>query len=210
MRALFILSLVAAAVPAGVRERYSVVGVAADDTLNLRRAPEASAEIVAQIPPDATGLVSTGEIQRTGATLWRRVVYDGKRGWVSARFLRKEALAADTWKPDEVFYEPLSCVGDEPLWMIKVARDGQTAVQGDGLCEGATNLRAKRAEPGKRPNSYRMEVAGADGRACVTLQIRRTGRCRNDADQPEDYELVAQGATGAVSKGCCNPLRAEP
>ncbi len=68
--------------PAAV-EGYDVAGVAADDVLNIRAEPDASAEIVGTYPPDATGVRTSGN----AAGDWWEVEFDGATGWVNSTFL---------------------------------------------------------------------------------------------------------------------------
>jgi hypothetical protein len=83
---------------------WSVTGVAAGDVLHLRDVPSAESRSLANIPPNAHGLKHLGcrrnqpalevwmrmdQAQREAAqTLWCRVEYKGKQGWVAGRFLR--------------------------------------------------------------------------------------------------------------------------
>lgn len=66
---------------------YRVVGVAFDDTLNMRDRPSSRSVIVGEIPFDATGLRG---LRCTPDEAWCEVRYRSQQGWVSARFLRPE------------------------------------------------------------------------------------------------------------------------
>ncbi len=71
-------------VPAPVDvDGYDVAGVAADDVLNIRAEPNASAEIVGTYQPDATGVRTSGN----AAGDWWEVEFDGATGWVKSTFL---------------------------------------------------------------------------------------------------------------------------
>ena len=63
---------------------YGVTGVAATDTLAMRAAPDANAAIVGTIPHNGEGIVAAGGTTPGG---WSDIAYQGKRGWVNARFL---------------------------------------------------------------------------------------------------------------------------
>ncbi len=63
---------------------HQVVGVAENDTLNIRSAPNASAEIIGTLPPNS--FIDVLEASPDG--LWALVSTDFTTGWVSARFLR--------------------------------------------------------------------------------------------------------------------------
>jgi hypothetical protein len=88
---------------------WAVTGVASDDALNLRDVPSADSKSLARIPPKARGLKNLGcrrnqpplelwmrmdqKARREARTLWCRVEYQGKQGWVAGRYLRKDAAA---------------------------------------------------------------------------------------------------------------------
>jgi hypothetical protein len=88
---------------------WAVTGVRSDDVLHLRDMPSAESKSLAGIPPNAQGLKNLGcrrdspsldqwvrmsKAQReVPATQWCRVDYQGKQGWVAARFLRKDLRA---------------------------------------------------------------------------------------------------------------------
>jgi hypothetical protein len=86
---------------------WAVTGVAAGDVLHLRDVPSAESRSLANIPPNARGLRHLGcrrnqpaleewmhmnAAQRQAAqTLWCRVEYRGKEGWVAGRYLRVDS-----------------------------------------------------------------------------------------------------------------------
>ena len=88
---------------------WAVTGVRANDVLHLRDVPAAEAKSLAGIPPNAHGLKNLGcrytqppleqwmrmnKAQRELAvTQWCRVEYQGKQGWVAARYLKKDERA---------------------------------------------------------------------------------------------------------------------
>ena len=71
-------------------ERLSVQGVAADDVLNVREAPDKAAAVLGGLPPDATGVRGTPNRRRVGASIWREVECGNLRGWVNERFLARD------------------------------------------------------------------------------------------------------------------------
>ena len=82
---------------------YKVVGVAADDVLNIRAEPSASARIIGTIPPGADNVRSHGckggltfaewekatpaERAAGRRNRWCQISYRGMKGWVAGRFL---------------------------------------------------------------------------------------------------------------------------
>ena len=74
----------------GKGERLAVQGVAADDVLNVREAPDKGAAVLGGLPPDATGVRGTSNRRRVGASTWREVECGNLRGWVNERFLARD------------------------------------------------------------------------------------------------------------------------
>lgn len=99
---------------------HDVTGVAADDVLNIRAAPDAGAEVIGTLAPDATGVEVMSE-----AGGWGLVNTDERSGYVAMRYL---ARADDTdWNALET---PLTCLGTEPFWSLQIdAEAGETRFQ---------------------------------------------------------------------------------
>ncbi|MGL4236146.1 COG3650 family protein [Tabrizicola sp.] len=97
---------------------YAVTGVAADDVLNIRAAPEADAPILGVMLPDATG------VEVVSATDGWAVVNAGEQaGYVSLKFLSREP--GPTWYALE---QPLACSGTEPFWSLAIDPGAGTVV----------------------------------------------------------------------------------
>ena len=65
-----------------------VVGVEADDTLNVRRGPGVDFDVVAELDPLDTGLVATGHNRSIdNRSFWVEVEVDGRTGWANVSFL---------------------------------------------------------------------------------------------------------------------------
>ena len=88
---------------------FAVSGVAADDTLNIRAAPDGAADIVGTLAADAIGIAVTA---RSLEGNWGQVNVAEGTGWVAMRYL----TAAPA--PATILGLPagLSCFGTEPFW----------------------------------------------------------------------------------------------
>ncbi len=66
-----------------------VVGVAADDTLNVRVGPGTDFDVLVELDPLADGLVATGQNRSIddGDAFWSEIEIDGQVGWVNRRFV---------------------------------------------------------------------------------------------------------------------------
>ncbi|HEX6256965.1 MAG TPA: SH3 domain-containing protein [Euzebyales bacterium] len=65
-----------------------VVGVEADDVLNVRAQPGVQAEIINRLDPLRRGFSYTGRAQRISSSIWTEISVDGELGWVNTRFAR--------------------------------------------------------------------------------------------------------------------------
>jgi hypothetical protein len=77
-------------------QSLSVAYVELGDTLNVRSGPGVDYDVVAELPPDATGLSSDDSLESliTGST-WIWVEGDGVAGWVNSRYLTTAVNEAD-------------------------------------------------------------------------------------------------------------------
>jgi hypothetical protein len=65
-----------------------VVGVEADDVLNVRAQPGVQAQIIDRLDPLHRGFSYTGRARRIGSSIWTEIDVDGELGWVNTRFAR--------------------------------------------------------------------------------------------------------------------------
>jgi len=88
----------------------AVVGVAADDVLNVRAAPGPSFEVVAELGPLEDGVTATGHNRQVGDDqLWVEVDTGAARGWVNGAYVAELGTTDDT--TSQLYPE----VADRPL-----------------------------------------------------------------------------------------------
>ncbi|HSJ28767.1 MAG TPA: SH3 domain-containing protein [Acidimicrobiia bacterium] len=68
-------------------DTLAVIGVAHDDVLNLRAAPGADQDIVAEIPNLYDDLTALGNTRDLGDAFWIEVDFEGTTGWVHMSFI---------------------------------------------------------------------------------------------------------------------------
>lgn len=74
----------------------AVVGVAADDVLNVRSGPGIDFDVVTELDPVATNLLATGHNRSLDdAGLWAEVTANGQTGWVNTAYLGHLGVADD-------------------------------------------------------------------------------------------------------------------
>lgn len=90
---------------------FGVIGVDADDVLNVRAAPGADQEILDTLGPLTTGLVFSGRARRLSSrtAAWYEVDVEGVTGWVHAGFV---APLAGTF---DITSEVVGAAGDNPI-----------------------------------------------------------------------------------------------
>jgi hypothetical protein len=75
----------------------AVVGVEADDVLNVRAAPGVEYEVVTELDPLADGIMPTGHNrQLDDGPIWAEIEVDGETGWASTAFLAHPGAVRDT------------------------------------------------------------------------------------------------------------------
>ncbi|WP_265502292.1 COG3650 family protein [Paracoccus beibuensis] len=194
LRTALALTLVLAG-PAAATQEYTlptlfdVTDVAADDVLNIRAEPSASAKIIGTLAPDATHVEVVEE--RRG---WARVNTAERSGWVSSRFLN---YRVDVWE-EGALPQGFRCFGTEPFWSlaakggsVTLARPGE-----DDVVQPATAL-----STGIFRLPTRAVVAG-DMTLTATPQICTDGM--SDRLYGLQALLVLRGQTPELMSGCCS------
>lgn len=69
------------------QESHTVVGVAENDTLNVRSRPGESSLIVAKLRNGTTGVEINGQIVMNGGDDWVPITISGVKGWVRPKYL---------------------------------------------------------------------------------------------------------------------------
>jgi len=113
----------AAGARAGIRV-YSVIGVEAGKTLNLRSAPGVKNPVVAKIPANGQGVVATGEEKVIGKTTWAKVYWSKQSGWISKTYLTENpqnALSKPAKPGVEDNKHMMQCSGTEPFWKVDIS-----------------------------------------------------------------------------------------
>ena len=105
---------------------YTVTGVASNDTLNVREAPNASALDIGDLMPgevaEVLGLAENGT--------WGKVTFSEGVGWVSMRYMRFMPEAYGDW-PVLPYGIPkhLACSGAEPFWGAEITAGNSVVLQ---------------------------------------------------------------------------------
>jgi uncharacterized membrane protein len=169
---------------------YRVTGVAADDELNIRAAPDAGAALLGSYAPTRAN-VEVLALSDDGA--WAQVPLPEGAGWVALRFLAPMPAA-------EGIPRPLTCLGTEPFWSV--------SLQGTG---------ARYATPeADLPLILQSEVVADDGFLLATSDendwqrtaiIARAACSDGMSDRPFGLTytgfVAGPGGMAFVERGCC-------
>jgi len=104
-------------------ERMEVINVSDGDHLNMRDGPSASYTVQSSLPHNATGIrVLKWAEEYTGNSLWVKVEWQQRRGWVNSRFLHSYKTVVTKKKTTKKSKKKpiFRCSGTEPFWNIKI------------------------------------------------------------------------------------------
>lgn len=184
--ALAVLASFVLAAPAAAGDAFSVRGVAKNDVLNLRAAPDSKSKKVATLLPNATGIVVTAVA--TQSLDWVKIQKGNKSGWVNAKF-----LAYENGLPLR-----LVCGGTEPFWSIDVGH-GRAKVDFTPFEGGKAVLALDGpVTPLGGANSWLYAMLHKD--SFLLLQKQTCSDGMSDTSYP--YALSAR-VNGHFVSGCC-------
>lgn len=169
---------------------FDVTGVAADDTLNIRQNPRATAGLLADLPPDATGIEV---IRLSDSGGWGLVNIDERAGWTSMQFLERQA--GQDWQTPPAITR---CYGAEPFWGLDLHPDTlgfSTPVESLSIDLPQIDPVAGRREPW----SVSVETEHGPLYAIVSRQSCSDGMSDIESGYRIDLIQVGQGSL----TGCC-------
>jgi len=179
---------------------YRVSGVASNDVLNIRSAPDASSDIIGTFQPGTTGV----EVMFTDASgLWARVNTGERAGWTSLRFLEPE-----DGRPWHDMYQPVQCFGTEPFWSVELTGRGPSSYRFFG--EEVSTLTPIWESPVFGHDSSESVIFRHESGYSQTVTMLRSEAC-NDGMSDREYGLavtiMSEGPDtflpDPLLRGCC-------
>lgn len=183
------------AVAEGTPYLADVTGVAAGDLLHVRAAPDAGAETLGTLPPDADGVEVVALAPGGG---WAQVNAGEVAGWAASRYLAPVPGSADWWAMDGY----LECAGTEPFWSVAIGADRIAFAMPD---VPAADMAVTARWPGSAP----VPVAGVQaeldgGTATVVLQAAACSDGMSDRAYGIGVTALLSGLGPTVPlRGCC-------
>ncbi|MCB1338282.1 MAG: SH3 domain-containing protein [Maritimibacter sp.] len=183
---------------------YDVTAVAADDVLNVRADPMASAEKLGEFAPDATG-IEVVELSDGGD--WGRVNLSETTGWVSMAFLaRQPGQGYDDWLSG-LAPRGLDCFGTEPFWSLALGADGTLVLTDPFVDDGSPRPGAYVPVPrsaGAAPRGFQGWMADDATGLTGILSFEICSDGMSDALYGLALDLVHQSpARLRLDGGCC-------
>ena len=180
-----LLSIGALGTPASAAPTYEVTGVSADDVLNIRQAPRASARKVGEYGPRDKGIRI---FRRDGNwALTGRSDPGQPDGWVNTRYLKVTTATAR-------LELPISCLGTEPFWNLTVQ----------------SNRRAVYTDPETTERPYRVSEFRRSGRGATmrlgdddSMSIAAESCSDGMSDNQYPYSVRILHPDGRELNGCC-------
>ncbi|WOF74243.1 hypothetical protein QMT40_001890 [Parvibaculaceae bacterium PLY_AMNH_Bact1] len=177
---------------------YDVINVAANDQLNIRAEPSATAEITGTLSFDAKAIKTTGVARQIGRATWVEIILEGRKGWVNAAFV------TPTRSPSSLFREPLVCSGTEPFWALQL---DNTRGDFDSLAEGKSviDFQTSRSAHGV-PIIWSLKGTNGPAHSPVFALLEETNQCSDGmSDLTYRYSIRIDIEDGPFYAGCCNP-----
>ncbi|MGR3806139.1 COG3650 family protein [Marinibacterium profundimaris] len=169
---------------------YDVIGVSADDVLNLRAGPSSEAEVIGALAHDATGIEVVG-INDNG--YWLQIALPESTAWAATGF-----LAPQPHDPELAFTRILDCGGTEPFWGLQITQGtGATLSRMD---KADADLPAGRVRPSpSMKNQYFLDL-GERHAAMLTTKLCSDGM--SDRAYGLSIRLVIDETE--TMHGCCS------
>lgn len=175
---------------------FDVTGVAAEDVLNIRAAPDAGAAIVGTLRPNARDI----EVVRYDDTgRWARINAGESSGWAALRFLRYQV---DVWDP-ETLPPTLHCRGNEPFWSLQMRGDDLVFATPD---EPESALRITQVlSTGMLRDLRRSVTAESETRRMTAVMVPMAcSDGMSDRAYGLDITVILEGGEPQMLTGCCS------
>lgn len=195
MRA-WLIALLLCAGPLGAQDLpalYDVTGVADDDVLNVRAAPDAAEPALGFFASDAEGI----EVVQLGPNgQWGLVNLAERAGWVNLQFLKRRPVLGDGVPRD------LRCFGTEPFWSLGLDGDATTLSIAGAETWNIGPARWLGSE--NRTGIWAVEVDGEPARMTGFVARRICGDGMSDRAYGLSMDLLLHaGESQRVLSGCC-------
>ena len=174
---------------------YEVTGVAADEALNVRLAPDAGAEDIGDLQPHAQ--VEVTAIDASGK--WARILWVEKDGWIARRYLVEVERFGDAFSGMPV---DLLCTGTEPFWAADITPGKQFSFSElGGEAEWMPVVTSVMST-----NVYRSNYAFDTAKFTGLLRRADCSDGMSDMTYGWALDLLDKGSAPRLLSGCCRTM----
>ena len=234
MLSLVLLFLCSQAAHAAV---FEVQKVAQNDSLNLRSQPGARNSIVGTIPHNAKWMRTDGRRVAVGQTIWIKVNWRGRIGWVNEYYIRQMQLnnsapvqprpaqpasnQAARPAPPSAPRPPvinaatlnkkgawvLECGHRSPFWRVIVHPGKALDVNLRGKSAGILPMTYQKQDKNKWNTAMKTVVKSSNGRFATDMTIKYTKQCHHTLSNQKVHYRVKANINGEQLQGCCRAMQ---
>lgn len=178
---------------------FTVTGVAANDSLNFRDAPNASANIIGRFAPGAQV-----QVLNMASGNWAYVTDGETAGYVSTRFLTRNSSTGNApVTTANGFILGITCHGTEPFWSFEIADD--RTVTHTSLVNGTAPLTSlAQTTPSTLTGSYPFAFSSPPYSGLIRTQQCSDGMSDNSYTMSIQLNTPTQSGGTQTLNGCCN------
>ncbi len=200
MKVFYLLLIITSSVVANDESIQQIINVKSWDSLNLRSEPGVKSGVIAKIPANADSISLLGEKVAVGETLWVKINWQGKQGWVSQYFLKpveiksSKTLAEQHNKPNkQEEVDKISKQQAEGSSAKPVKQKAVTAPIEKGVAPNQWILRCGNTQPFWRVDVYPKALKVFTGKSTTLLPITYKKQQKNKWNTAKKTHL--KGAT---------------
>lgn len=214
---------------------FQIHGVASSDSLNMRSQPGTRNAVVGKIPFNGKYIRTTGQRVSVGRTVWTKVTWQGKTGWVSERYIRPMQVAPQTTAPrvaQPAATRPaprantpaaiprtapasgskgkwvLECGNMSPFWKV-VVHPKALDVNHRGQAAGMLPIIYEKQDRNRWNTAMKTVLKSSNGRSQADMTIKYTKQCFHTLSKQNVHYRVKAMIRGEEMNGCCRAVRVQ-
>lgn len=215
---------------------FQIQGVAQSDSLNMRSKPGTKHAVVGKIPSNGKYIRTSGQRVTVGRTVWTKVTWQGKTGWVSERYIRPmqttqaPQVVAPPAVPPAGTPRPLTgrntiapvartapasgskgkwvleCGNMSPFWRV-IVHPKALDVNHRGQAAGMLPITYEKQNRNRWNTAMKTVLKSSNGRAQADMTILYTKQCFHTLSKQNVHYRVKAMIRGEEMNGCCRAVR---
>jgi hypothetical protein len=181
--------------------RYQISGVAAGDSLDIRKWGASDGPLLGKVASGTDGIMVSGIWEKRDGDIWWELIPSPTNpvaGWVNSRYL---TITRAQREADHDY--PLACGGSEPFWSLDIA-EGKARFDIDGSGEPEETWTASEWIAPEGSSLWTFAVRLSAGWSKGYAAIKEEEVCSEGGDRNLPFYLMLIDPTGNVFTGCCS------